>query len=95
MAFVLTTSSCGNIATIKYNLALKPGKWYYETILNTSGVMQIGFIESGFTTPNGAGVGDDKHSWAYDGCRKRKWHAGYKNYATHIKWKKSDVVGCC
>ena len=43
------------------------------------------------------GVGDCTHSWAFDGYRQLKWHAGESaQYGpqTGTIWKVGDVVGC-
>src|SRR5690242_4145825 len=57
--------------------------------------MQLGWATDGFkaNTANGEGCGDDASSWAYDGYRLKKWHAGSEVYST-TKWKEKDVVGC-
>lgn len=34
-------------------------------------------------TQAGNGVGDDAQSWAYDGSRQRKWHAGSGYYGQY------------
>eukprot|EP00613_Pedinella_sp_CCMP2098_P071890 CAMPEP_0171907342 /NCGR_PEP_ID=MMETSP0993-20121228/6910_1 /TAXON_ID=483369 /ORGANISM="non described non described, Strain CCMP2098" /LENGTH=792 /DNA_ID=CAMNT_0012539555 /DNA_START=30 /DNA_END=2408 /DNA_ORIENTATION=+ len=39
------------------------------------------------------GVGDDAHSWAYDGCRQRAWHHG-ESTEYGLAWAAGDVVGC-
>ena len=42
---------------------------------------------------NGDGVGDDNHSWAYDGCRQQKWNGEVpEDYGA--AWSAGDVVGC-
>lgn len=47
-------------------------QWYYEVELLTGGVMQIGWADQLFKADamNGDGVGDDVHSWAYDGTEQ-------------------------
>ncbi len=46
------------------------------------------------------GVGDDGHSWAYDGLRCVKWNGGYEQYGpvagkcTGGAWRAGDFVGC-
>ena len=53
----------------------------------------------------GDGVGDDVHSWAYDGCRHKKWNGSDAPYgalggqdgdgaAAPAPWRAGDVVGC-
>lgn len=79
------------------NIALRSGKWYYEVEITKNGLAQIGFASSvydGGDSEKGDGVGDDQHSWAYDGARVLKWHGG-TNEAYGKGWKVGDVVGCC
>jgi hypothetical protein len=40
----------------------------------------------------GQGVGDDAHSWAYDGWRMYLWHEVSSEWGA--KWSPGDVVGC-
>jgi len=44
------------------------------------------------STRGGVGVGDDKHSWGYDGYRILFWHNGKRAYGK--RWKAGDVIGC-
>ena len=77
------------------NLLLKSGKWYYEAVVLTSGLMQIGWCDALFAgdSNNGEGVGDDVHSYAYDGFRQKTWHnQKTSNFGT--RWNAGDVV-CC
>lgn len=76
-------------------LALKHGSWYYEVSLLTAGLMQIGWATPEFTGScnDGEGVGDDGHSFAYDGFRQLKWSNG-EPQRWGRKWKQGDVV-CC
>ncbi len=54
---------------------------------------QIGWAGTQFRADaKGDGVGDDAYSWAYDGNRLRKWHAGEFAYS-NTRWKSGDVVG--
>ena len=39
------------------------------------------------------GVGDDEHSWAFDGYRKLFWHGG-KNISWGTRWNSGDILGC-
>lgn len=77
------------------NTVLTEGKWYYEVILLTDGLMQIGWCDTKFEGNSnvGEGVGDDEHSIAYDGYRKLKWHNG-RSAPFGKRWKTGDVV-CC
>jgi len=74
---------------------LTEGKWYYEAMLLTDGLMQIGWCDKKFEGNSncGEGVGDDEHSIAYDGKRKLKWHNG-RAQPFGERWKAGDVV-CC
>ena len=52
---------------------------YFEVELLTNGLMQIGWArKSKFvgSVSGGDGVGDDGHSWSFDGLRWRCWHFG-------------------
>lgn len=58
--------------------------------------MQIGWAtkSTNFMNHEGSGVGDDRHSIAFDGCRSVIWH-GTKNYKHGLsRWNPGDVVGC-
>lgn len=72
--------------------------WYYEATLRTGGIVQIGWAtkDSVFKPEEGAGVGDDHFSYAYDGCRRQVWHAGvsYPCGRRDTRWKAGDVVSC-
>jgi hypothetical protein len=52
------------------------GKYAYETILFSDGIIQVGFasLSCVFDAEVGSGVGDDGFSYAFDGNRCRKWH---------------------
>ncbi|XP_072042240.1 uncharacterized protein [Amphiura filiformis] len=70
------------------------GKYYYECKTHTGGYMQIGWADQNFKPKitEGKGVGDDAHSWAYDGYRCLKWHDNKKQQYGQ-KWKADDVIG--
>jgi hypothetical protein len=70
------------------------GSWYYEVELQSEGVMQLGWADNLFEgdSTNGDGVGDDTHSWAYDGVRQQAWNGKEKDYGD--QWATGDVVGC-
>lgn len=56
------------------------GKWMYEVMLWSKGVMQLGWctINCKFTFEEG--VGDTKDSYSYDGSRLRKWNIRTQKY---------------
>eukprot|EP01124_Arcella_intermedia_P031565 TRINITY_DN7153_c0_g1_i1.p1 TRINITY_DN7153_c0_g1~~TRINITY_DN7153_c0_g1_i1.p1 ORF type:complete len:1682 (+),score=401.80 TRINITY_DN7153_c0_g1_i1:436-5046(+) len=72
------------------------GKWYYEIILQSDAVAQIGWTDLFFKANSkaGFGVGDDKHSWAYDGNRLVLWHGEMYAKKWGIRWRTGDVIGC-
>jgi len=91
------------------NGGLIKGKWYYEVILQTAQVAQIGWASNEFTadSTSGNGVGDDSCSYGYDGSRGLKFHeeqpqkvSGKSDgetglqYASNKRWRKDDVIGC-
>ena len=87
-------------STVRGNFELKRGKWYYEVRIITEGTnCQIGFAQNEFI-PNAyhnpsRGVGDDAHSWGYDGSRGLIWNNNEQNnYADSYLWTYSDIIGC-
>lgn len=72
------------------------GIWYYEALILTPGVMQIGFAtkRSRFLNHEGYGIGDDESSVAYDGCRQLLWHNANSTKHEHPAWKPGDILGC-
>ncbi|KAF7988384.1 hypothetical protein HCN44_000957 [Aphidius gifuensis] len=71
--------------------------WYYETLIMTTGVMQIGWAtkDSTFLNHEGYGIGDDVYSLSCDGCRRLIWHnARSEKYHDRPPWKAGDVLGC-
>lgn len=69
------------------------GRWFYECILLTDGLMQIGWADKSFRCDPicGQGVGDHLHSWALDGLRMKKWNVSCDSYG--VRWKTEDVLG--
>jgi len=73
------------------------GCWYYEVLVITCGVMQIGWAtkQSKFLNHEGYGIGDDEYSQAYDGCRQLMWfNATCESHDELPRWKAGDTVGC-
>ena len=70
------------------------GKWYFEVKVHTAGCVQIGWVDSAYDggADVGEGVGDDAHSWAFDGWRMYLWHELSAEWGA--KWSPGDVVGC-
>jgi hypothetical protein len=77
---------------------LTQGKWYYEfEVVENSMAIQIGWADLDFvgSQRDGHGVGDDKHSWGYDGCRaptQGLWWDGPHIYGRN--WSSGDTIGC-
>ena len=73
---------------------LGQGKWYYEVAVLTAGLVQIGWADHSFqlSCDSTDGVGDDEHSYAYDGSRQMKWNGKSSVYGVY--WNAGDVVGC-
>uniref|UniRef100_A0A915PR00 RING finger and SPRY domain-containing protein 1 n=1 Tax=Setaria digitata TaxID=48799 RepID=A0A915PR00_9BILA len=72
------------------------GIWFYEALILTPGVMQIGFAtkQSRFSNHEGYGIGDDDCSIAYDGCRQLVWYNADFIKIEHDHWKAGDILGC-
>ena len=77
-------------------------RYYYEFIVGPLSlkIAQIGFCDD-HCTPDvyNYGIGDDLHSWAFDGGRVTKWgKANLTDRQETIygkRWKLGDIVGCC
>ena len=84
-----------NFSTCCANTALTKGKWMYEALLLSRGIMQLGWTTpssfANFTTQEG--VGDTENSFAFDGKRIKKWNKGAVDYGE--EWNVGDVIGCC
>lgn len=80
-------------------ISSKTGKWYYEVILLTDGIIQIGWGTKKclLSSQDGSGIGDDAHGFAFDTHRCAVWAAGdlHLPSATALpKCKAGDVLGC-
>ncbi|KAH3732863.1 E3 ubiquitin-protein ligase RKP [Pelomyxa schiedti] len=82
-----------NFASIRGNVCLYAGKWMYEAIISTTGVMQIGWFSPTCVFSEEEGVGDSPDSFAYDGNRVKKWSNGAGKYGQ--QWAPFDVIGSC
>lgn len=78
------------------DVLLRTGKWYYEVHLVSAseGVAQIGWADCSFAgnDEEANGVGDDQHSWAFDGNRCQKWNGGSSNWGK--RWRTGQTLGC-
>lgn len=78
------------------NMAQNPGQFYHEVeLLSDFEQPQLGWLSSDFQggEVDGYGVGDDPHSWAFDGQRLGWWHSGKKEPLQISPWKVGDVLG--
>lgn len=82
--------------SVRCTFAVTSGAYYYEVLLITPGVMQIGFAtkRSKFLNHDGFGIGDDDQSFAYDGCRQLLWQNAKSMHTNLPRWKEGDIIGC-
>ncbi|GMF29327.1 unnamed protein product [Phytophthora lilii] len=75
------------------NICANSGMWFYEVVVLTDGLMQVGYVDGDFIADpmQGQGVGDHTNSWAFDGFRCKKWNVNSYDYGE--QWKAGDVVG--
>eukprot|EP00126_Sphaerothecum_destruens_P003623 Sdes_comp17390_c0_seq1m6599 len=76
-----------------------PKIWYFEVEIFTDGIIQIGWSSPDciFDPERGSGVGDDYHSYAYDGARRRAWHGPLSSgeYVVYgSEWSPGDIISC-
>ena len=81
--------------SVRCTYHVNSGVWYYEVLIITDGVMQIGWAtkQSKFMNHEGYGIGDDQHSIAYDGCRNLIWFGAKSMPHQNPPWKPGDIVG--
>jgi RING finger and SPRY domain-containing protein 1 len=81
--------------SVRCTYHVNTGVWYYEVLIVTDGVMQIGWAtkHSKFMNHEGYGIGDDHHSIAYDGCRNLIWFGAKSIPHQNPAWKPGDIVG--
>ncbi|MES1923331.1 hypothetical protein MHBO_004888, partial [Bonamia ostreae] len=64
-----------DFVTVVGDVTVTKGAWYYEILLENSGLMQLGWANEKFMPQNiESGCGDDNFSWAYDGSRQLIWN---------------------
>ncbi|XP_067139303.1 E3 ubiquitin-protein ligase RNF123-like [Centruroides vittatus] len=88
----LGLSSQSNFSSIHANCCVYKGKWQYELMLGSKGVMQVGWATIHCKFSQEKGVGDTSDSYAYDGNRIRKWNVSAQKYGE--AWLTGDVIGC-
>ena len=87
----MSVESVSNFASVVASSAVFKGKWMYEVVLETGGVLQIGWATMGCKFSTEEGVGDSPDSYAYDGSRVQKWNCDYAEYGE--PWGAGDVIG--
>uniref|UniRef100_A0A914XQS2 B30.2/SPRY domain-containing protein n=1 Tax=Plectus sambesii TaxID=2011161 RepID=A0A914XQS2_9BILA len=82
--------------SVRCTFQVTEGVWFYEALIVTPGVMQIGWAtkDSKFFNHEGYGIGDDEFSVAYDGCRQLVWHNASSEQHSHESWQPGDILGC-
>ncbi|CAG8624126.1 4058_t:CDS:10, partial [Acaulospora morrowiae] len=82
--------------SIRATHSISEDRYAYEVILCTDGLIQVGWATKDcvFDPENGRGVGDDKHSYSYDGHRKRRWHDQENNNGYGETWLIGDIITC-
>ncbi|EFB13925.1 hypothetical protein PANDA_009342 [Ailuropoda melanoleuca] len=81
-----------NFGTIRSTTCVYKGKWLYEVLISSQGLMQIGWCTISCRFNQEEGVGDTHNSYAYDGNRVRKWNVTTTNYGK--AWAAGDIVSC-
>ncbi|XP_046554728.1 E3 ubiquitin-protein ligase RNF123-like isoform X1 [Haliotis rubra] len=88
----LGVSSLSNFSSMRANTCVYKGKWVYELMLGSKGVMQLGWCTMQCKFSQEEGVGDTQDSYAYDGSRLRKWNVKTQKYGE--PWLTGDVISC-
>ncbi|XP_046839611.1 E3 ubiquitin-protein ligase RNF123-like [Xenia sp. Carnegie-2017] len=88
----LELDSESNFSSLRANVCICRGKWMFEVLLGTRGIMQLGWATVNCQFTNEEGVGDTSDSYAYDGHRVRKWNLSASAYGE--EWMAGDVIGC-
>ncbi|XP_054165300.1 RING finger and SPRY domain-containing protein 1-like [Oppia nitens] len=93
---LMARCDASSFESVRCTYQIMDGVFYYEAIVITAGVMQIGWAtkDSKFLNHEGYGIGDDEYSIAYDGCRQLIWYNASSFPHKHKCWKPGDVLGC-
>ncbi|UJR28734.1 hypothetical protein I4U23_009963 [Adineta vaga] len=78
--------------TVRADVCIFRGKWQYEVLLETRGVMQFGWCTIKCNFSQEIGVGDTWTSFSYDGGRIRKWNVQNSKYGD--PWLAGDIISC-
>lgn len=82
--------------SVRCTFQVNEGCWYYEVLIITPGVMQIGWAtkNSNFLSHEGYGIGDDPYSIAFDGCRRLIWYNAKSLPHELPTWEGGSTLGC-
>uniref|UniRef100_A0A8C2TGX0 RING-type E3 ubiquitin transferase n=1 Tax=Coturnix japonica TaxID=93934 RepID=A0A8C2TGX0_COTJA len=80
-----------NFGSIRATTCVYKGKWIYEVLISSQGLMQIGWCTLNCRFNQEEGVGDTPDSYAYDGNRVRKWNVTTTNYGKEGKLVEKDA----
>jgi Kip1 ubiquitination-promoting complex protein 1 len=80
-----------SFVSLRANAGVFAGKYYYEVMLKSDGLMQIGWCSLQTTFNSQRGVGDDPTSDAFDGYRIKKWNKD--SLAFGEAWSAGDIIG--
>ncbi|KAF2361868.1 SPRY domain [Trinorchestia longiramus] len=81
-----------NFVSVMANVGVYGGKWQYEVVISSSGVMQVGWATRSSHFNAEKGVGDTPDSYSYDGNRQRSWNTSSRKYGD--TWQSGDVITC-
>ena len=82
-----------NFVSVRANNCVVKGKWCYEVLLESNGLFQFGFCQLKTPFNSSYGVGDDVHSFGYDGFRLSCWNEKENRYGK--VWDYGDIIGVC
>ena len=82
-----------SFVSVRANNCLYKGKWCYEVLLESNGLFQLGFCQLKTPFTGQTGVGDDRHSFGYDGYRLSCWNQDENRYGK--VWDYGDIIGVC
>ena len=89
--FLLDIEAKSSFFSIRADTAVFKELFYYEVTLKGDGLAQIGWSQLRTVFDNHNGVGDDIHSYAFDGNRVKKWNGKHETYGE--QWATGDVIG--
>ena len=82
-----------SFVSVRANNCVVKGKLCYEVLLESNGLFQLGFCQLKTPFSDSMGVGDDIHSFGYDGYRLSCWNEKENRYGK--VWDYGDIIGIC